>query len=160
MTISATTATGLKTNAVTVTSTNGGTGNTATASITVAHPARLVKSFALASAAVQSPVRLTFKVTNPDTFALSGAAFTDTMPLGLLVANPTRLTESCGGGTITAIPGTYEINLSGATLTATTTCTFSVYVIGTSFGWKHNVTSPVTANNAPAGNVALATILI
>jgi hypothetical protein len=32
--------------------------------------------------------------------------------------------------------------------------------MGTSFGWKHNVTSPVTAANAPNGNVALATILI
>jgi hypothetical protein len=70
------------------------------------------------------------------------------------------LAGSCGGGTITATANTNVISLTGATLAANSTCTFSVYVIGTSFGWKHNITSPVTAANAPAGNVAVATILI
>jgi hypothetical protein len=82
------------------------------------------------------------------------------MPLGLVVFTPNGLTGSCGGGTITAVAGDNTISLSGATLAASSSCTFSVTVMGTSFGWKHNVTSPVTAANAPNGNVALATILI
>jgi uncharacterized repeat protein (TIGR01451 family) len=158
--VAATASTGLKTNSVTVTSTNGSIGNTATASINVAYPANISKGFALAAVPVQSPVKLTFRIDNPNSVALNGVGFTDVMPLGLLVANPSRLAGSCGGGTIAAVPGTNAVSLSGATLAANTTCTFSVYVIGTSFGWKHNVTSPVTAANAPAGNVALASILI
>jgi uncharacterized repeat protein (TIGR01451 family) len=158
--VTSTGSTGLLSNSVQITSANGGTGNTSTTAITVAHPARIVKGFAVGAVAVRSPVKLTFQITNPNTFALTGAGFTDIMPLGLLVATPNRLAGSCGGGTITATANTNVISLTGATLAANSTCTFSVYVIGTSFGWKHNITSPVTAANAPAGNVAVATILI
>jgi uncharacterized repeat protein (TIGR01451 family) len=143
-----------------VTSTNGGTGNTATATLYVAFPAKISAGFGVPSAAVHVPVKLTFKLTNPNTFTLTGVAFTDVMPQGLVVTTPNRLTGTCGGGTITAIAGDDTISLSGATLAANASCTFSVYVMGTTFGWKHNATSPVTAANAPAGNQALASILI
>jgi PKD repeat protein len=154
---------GPKVNTTSTVSSNGGTGAPATASITVVPAlaaARIQKGFGVPAATLNHPVKLTFRITNPNTSALTGVGFTDVMPLGLLIATPNRLTGSCGGGTITAPAGDNTITLTGATLPASSTCTFYVYIIGNSFGWKHNITSRVTADNAPPGNQAVATILI
>jgi uncharacterized repeat protein (TIGR01451 family) len=100
-----------------VTSTEGGTGNTASATITVVAPPSISKAFATPTLLVGSSTALTFTITNPNaTVALTAVGFTDTLPSGLAVSTPNGLTGSCGGGTITAISGTKNISLSGATL--------------------------------------------
>jgi hypothetical protein len=76
------------------------------------------------------------------------------------VPNTNGLTGSCGSGTITTgtVSGFSVVNLSGGTIAAGGSCTFSVNVVGTSGGHKVNTTGTVTSSNAGSGNQATATI--
>lgn len=143
-----------------VSSVNGGTGNTASATITVVAPPVISKAFATPTVLVGSSTGLTFTITNPnETVALTGVGFTDTLP-GLIVSNPNGLTGGCGGGTITATPGATTVSLSGATLAALTTCTFTVNVTGATVGPQVNTTSAVASTNGGPGNSASAPITV
>src|SRR5262249_51034319 len=67
-----------------VSATNGGTGNTASASLIVAAPPSITKSFAPASVPAGVSTSLSFTITNPNSsLALSGIGFTDPFPSGL-----------------------------------------------------------------------------
>jgi uncharacterized repeat protein (TIGR01451 family) len=152
---------GVKTNSVQVTSTNGGTGNTSTASVTVVSPPSISKSFGAASIALNTSTSLSFTISNPNTAqSLSGVAFSDTLPTGLVVSTPNGLTGSCGAGTITATAGANTISLSGGTIAASGSCTFSVNVTGTAAGQKNNTTGAVTSTEGGTGNTASASITV
>ena len=143
-----------------VTSTNGGTGNTASANLNVATPPTITKSFGAASIPVNGSTSLSFTINNPNTtISLTGVAFTDNLPAGLVVSTPNGLTGSCGGGTITAVAGSGSVSLSGATLASTTSCTFSVNVTGTTGGVKNNSVQ-VTATESGPGNTSNASITV
>ena len=64
------------------------------------------------------------------------------------------------GGSITVFPGFTLLRLEGGNIPAFFRCFLSAYVVGTNFGWKHNVTSQITAANAPNGAPGIAHILI
>jgi hypothetical protein len=143
-----------------VSSTNGGTGNTATANLTVASAPTITKSFNPTQIALNGNSTLSFSITNPNaSVALTGIAFTDNLPAGLVVATPNGLTGSCGGGTITATAGSGAISLSGASLAATASCSFSVNVTGTTAGVKTNSVQ-VTSTTGGIGNTSTATITV
>jgi hypothetical protein len=143
-----------------VTSTNGGTGNTATANLTVATPPTITKSFGVATIQVGGSTSLSFTINNPNaSLSLTGVAFTDSLPAGLVVSTPNGLTGSCGGGTITAAAGSSSVSLAGATLAGTASCTFSVNVTGTTAGVKNNSVQ-VTATESGAGNTSNASITV
>ena len=143
-----------------VTSTNGGTGNNASANLTVnPAPPVIIKAFGASSIPLNGTTSLTFTIQNNNAGnALSAIAFSDTLPAGLVVATPNGLTGSCGGGTITAVAGAGSVSLAGASLAASTSCTFSVNVTGTSGGQKNNTTSQVTATESGAGGTASASL--
>src|SRR5581483_7945274 len=108
---------------------------------------------------------LSFTITNPNTAsALSGVAFTDNLPAGVVVAAIPNATGSCGSGTITATAGSGTIGLSGGTLTASpapgSSCTFSVNVTGTTAGSKSNTTGNVTSTEGGTGATSNTAILI
>src|SRR6185312_7223917 len=150
---------GVKNNSVQVTSTEGGTGNTSNASITVVAPATIAKAFGAASIPLNGSTSLSFTITNPSTtVALSGVAFTDTLPAGLIISTPNGLTGTCGAGTITATQGTNTISLSGGTIAANSSCTFSVNVTGTAAGTQNNTTGNVTSTEGGTGGTASASI--
>ena len=149
---------GVKNNSVQVSSTNGGTGNTSNASITVVGPPSISKAFGAASIPLNGSTSLSFTINNPNAVTLTGIGFTDTLPAGLIVSTPNGLTGSCGGGTITATQNTNVISLSGASLAASASCTFSVNVTGTAAGVQNNTSSAVTSNEGGTGNTASATI--
>jgi uncharacterized repeat protein (TIGR01451 family) len=112
--------------------------------------------------ALNATTSLSFTVTNPavnGSFALTGVAFTDTLPAGLVVATPNGLTGSCGGGTVTAAAGSNSVKLAGATLAGGASCTFSVTVKGTTAGVKNNAVA-VASGNAGPGNTAHASITV
>src|SRR5262249_20700831 len=95
---------------------------------------------------------------NPGT-PLTGVAFTDPLPAGLVVATPNGLMGTCDSGTITATAGSGSIMLAGAMLAANASCMFSVNVTGTSPGEKDNSLT-VTSNEAGPSNPSTASLLV
>ncbi len=78
---------GVAPNSVQASSTNGGAGNTSNASVTVVGPPTISKAFNPTSIALNATSTLSFTITNPNTAsALSGVAFTDNLPAGVVVA--------------------------------------------------------------------------
>ena len=142
-----------------VTSTNGGTGNTATANVTVASPPVIVKSFGAAIVPLNGSTSLSFTITNPvaNAVALTGVAFTDNLPAGLVVSTPNALTGTCGAGTITAAAGSSSVSLAGAALATNSSCTFSLNVTMATGGVKNNSVQ-VTSANGGTGNTSNATV--
>ena len=150
---------GMKNNSVTVTSTEGGTGNTSNASITVVGPPVIIKAFGAASIPLNGSTSLSFTIQNNNTTtALVSVGFSDTLPAGLVISTPNGQTGTCGGGTITATQGTNVISLAGASLTASTSCTFSINVTGTAAGTENNTTGSVTSTEGGTGGTASASI--
>ncbi len=150
---------GVKNNSVTVTSTEA-TGNTATASVAVVAPPVIAKSFLPTSIALNGSSTLSFTISNPNAAtALTGVAFIDTLPAGLVVATPNGLTGTCGGGTITATAGTGTVSLAGASLPAASQCTFSVSATGTTAGVKNNSVSVTSIEGGP-GNTGTASVTV
>ena len=141
-----------------VTSTNGGTGLTASAGFTVVAPPSIAKSFGSGTIAVNTSTPLTFTITNPsgNTVSLTGVGFSDTLPSGLTAASATSST--CGGTLTVTSPVT--IQLSGATIAANSQCQFSVAVTGASAGVYQNVTGAVTSTNGGTGNTATANLTV
>ena len=147
------TSAGVKLNTTgTVTSTEGGDGGTGSASIVVVAPPSIVKSFSPASIAINATTVLSFTISNSNSaVALTGVAFTDSLPSGLTVANGSSTV--CGGGTLTTTAPT-TITLTGGSVAAGSSCTFTVNVIGSAGGSYTNVTGAVTSTNGGSGNAA------
>ncbi|HEY2161853.1 MAG TPA: hypothetical protein VGH24_11145, partial [Solirubrobacteraceae bacterium] len=141
-----------------VTSTEGGTGGTASASLVVEAPPSIAMAFSPSTISTGATTSLTFTITNPAANAnqLTGVGFSDSLPVGLTVATPNGLTGSCGGGTITATAGTSAISLSGATLPTGSNCTFSVNVTAGGTPAHYTNTTTVTSTNGGTGNTASA----
>ena len=154
---------GIYLNSVQVTSTNGGTGNTSSATVFVATPPNLSKVFGEVSIGPLSSTTLTFTLINPNHIVtLDGLTFSDTLPTGLVISTPGVVTGTCGGGTIVAPAGNNLITVGGATLPPQASCTFSVNVSsdGTVLGSLTNTTSTVTSNEALPGAAASAILFI
>ena len=108
---------------------------------------------------------LTFALSNPNAILLSGVAFTDTLPTGLVISTPNGLTLDCvplvlvvTPAVITATAGTNLISVSNLTIGHNGTCTLTVNVTATTFnGPLPNTTSTVTSDQAPVGDPATAT---
>jgi len=144
-----------------ISATESGNGSTATASIDVFAPPSIAKSFTPNVIAPGTSSALAFTINNPaaNPGALTGIGFTDTLPANLVLATPNGLSGSCGGGTITATAGSGTVSLSGATLAAGASCTFSVNVTAP-IGIYNNTTSAVTSTNGGNGNSATATLSV
>jgi hypothetical protein len=152
---------GAKNNSVAVTSTNGGTGNTSNATTTVYVPPTLAKAFGTASLVLGTNTSLTFTINNPNTTAgLTGVAFTDALPAGLVVATPNGVAGTCGAGTITATAGATMISLAGGTMAASGACTFSANVTAVAGGAQNNTTGAITSVEGGTGTTASASVTV
>src|SRR5260370_10538993 len=81
-----------------VTSTNGGTGNTATDTLTVGSPPQITKSFNPTSIVLNANSTFSFTITNPNSnVTLNGLAFTDSLPSGLPRASTPNISNGWGG---------------------------------------------------------------
>jgi hypothetical protein len=105
---------------------------------------------------------LTFTVSNPaeNTVPLTGVVLDAALPAGLAIAAPNGLDGSCGGGTITAVPGSHAVSLSGAALPAGDDCTFSVDVTAAGPGDRTVTTDAVQSDNGGEGNAATADLVV
>ncbi len=142
-----------------VSSTDGGIGNTASASVVVVAPPSIAKSFAPTAIVPNGLSTLTLTVTNPavNGVALTGVAVTDALPTGMTVGSPNGLINTCGG-TATATAGSASVSLSGGTLAVNGTCTLSLNVTAANTGTYLNTTSVVSSTNGGTGNTASATL--
>ncbi len=127
------------------------------------------KSFTPATSVVGGISTLTFTLTNPNTGAVSGYNFIDTLPGSMTIANPANATTNgCGTPTLTATAGTNVINFSSGTVAGSTaagagTCTISANVTAPAGTWNNvsnnlfinsvdttrNATASLTVNAAP-----------
>src|SRR5207244_3998623 len=122
-------------------------------------PPTITKIFGAAQIPLNGTTSLTFNITNPNTnVTLTGLAFTDNLPAGLVVANPNGLTNTCGG-TATAVSASGSVSLSGGTLAASAACTITVNVQGTTAGVKNNSVQ-VTSTEGGTGNTSNASITV
>lgn len=125
----------------------------------VVSPPVIVKSFSSATVGLNNSVTLTFTITNPNGATdLTGVSFNDNLPSGLIIANPDSLNGSCDPGVIT--PGVNNINMVGATILASSSCTFSIDVLAIDTGDQVNTTDAVTSNEGGTGNTATATVTV
>ncbi len=141
-----------------ISSTESGTStNYATSTLTVVAPPALGKAFSPASLLTGSTSSLAFTIANPNQLtALTGMGFTDALPAGMTIGT-SGPTSTCGGSLSTA-PNT--ITLTGATLAAKASCTFSVTVTGATSGSKLNTTSVITSTEGGNGAAATATLVV
>lgn len=142
---------------------------TGCSSLPATPPPSLSKAFGTDPITVGSVSRLTFNVSNAATTPvaskpLTGVAFSDTLPAGLLVATPPNAATTCTGGAVTAAAGSSTIALSGASMAAATSCTVAVDVVGAAPGSFENVSARVTSTesgpNPSADGVAIDTISV
>ncbi len=101
-----------------------------------------------ASVAPGASSTLTIRLDNTNAQALTGAAFTDNLPSGLVVAQTPSASTTCSGGFVDALASATSVRLSGATVPATGSCTLTVDVLSNVSGSYTNTiaTAAVTTN--------------
>lgn len=125
-------------------------------------PPTLAKTFSDVSICQGDYSELTFTFTNPNATSLTNVEFTDILPVGLEINDPNGTptvsctTGSSTGHTITAVAGTRTISMTGATLAANSSCSFTVYVKGTTAGSYTNTSGSISSlytgpNNTDTG---------
>lgn len=98
-----------------------------------------------ASTSPGTPATLMIRLENPNAAPLTGAAFTDSLPSGLVVATTPNASTTCAGGAVIAPASATSVRLSGATIPANGNCVVTVSVLS-------NVSGSYT-NSIPAGGV-------
>lgn len=148
-----------------VTTTEGSTNpDPATATLLVVKTPGIAKAFGTSPIAVGDSTTLTFTLSNTNTTALTGAAFTDNL-VNMSIATPGAATGSCTGvGTNLFSAGQTALNFTGLTIPASGSCTVIVNVTSSTAGVNPNTTSGVTtAQTTVAGspsNTANLTVLL
>jgi hypothetical protein len=142
-----------------VASANGGTGNLATANLVIAGNPVISKAFSPALVGVSAPSTLIITITNGSAGSLTGLAFSDSFPAGLVVHGTPNLTNTCngavtdlGGGAVNG--GDNSIQLNGGTIGTNTSCAISIAVTSASPGSYNNTTGTVTTTETGAANTS------
>jgi hypothetical protein len=91
---------------------------------------------------------LSITIANPSpTDKLSNLAFTDTLPAGLTIDDPTNESGTCGStGVPVAVPGASTFSLTGGSLAAATSCVLSVEVVASAPGVLSNNPGAVSSS--------------
>lgn len=69
---------------------------------------------------------MSIQLINPGTIALTGIAFTDNMPSGMILANPLNFNVGTCGGALSGVSGASSFSFSGGSLPASATCTLTL----------------------------------
>jgi hypothetical protein len=101
-------------------------------------------------------ISMTFTVDNSgggylDASDQTNVAFTDTLPMSLLIASPDGLSSTCTGGTASVNAATNTVSLSGLSIAAGATCTVTINVRPVAAGTILNSFGPITSDQAPTG---------
>ena len=125
-------------------------------------PPTVTKAFSPASVAVGGVSRLTITVSNPNAATISlTAAFTDTLPSGVLIAATPNPTTTCGG-TVTAPSGGSTVTLATGSTIPPGSCTIGVNVSAAAAGSFVNtiLAGALQTNNGNNAAPAAATLAV
>jgi LPXTG-site transpeptidase (sortase) family protein len=86
---------------------------------------------------------MSIQLINPGTVALTGIAFTDNMPSGMILANPLNFNVGACGGTLSGVSGASSFSFSGGSVPAFGTCTLT---LSTTMTVNGNLTNIIPAN--------------
>ncbi|MFQ5570297.1 MAG: hypothetical protein ACE5G0_11520, partial [Rhodothermales bacterium] len=101
--------------------------------VTAAHAQPVfTKAFSPSTIGPGSTTMLAFTIDNTSGGPVTDLAFTDVLPGGMTIADPSGATTDCGPGILTAPDGGGTISLTGGTVGGSSTCTVSVNIVGTS----------------------------
>lgn len=145
-----------------ITSPDSGPGTAATAQLLVTNNAVPIstKAFSPTTIKVNDTSTLTITLTNSNATAISGAAFIDTYPYGMINAAVPNAATSCAGGTVSAVAGGDGLTFESGTIPAFGSCTITVAVTSATAGAFYNTTGPVDTANAGSGLAASATLTV
>ena len=145
-----------------VTSSNAGTGGPASAPLIVVLPGpTAAQSFTPATVGVGRSSVLTITLNNPNAAAITGVAFSDLYPAGLVNSATPGANSTCGGTpAVAAAAGGASLTLSGASIPANGSCTVTVNVTSAAAGSFPNSTGQIASSNAALGSAASATLTV
>lgn len=137
---------------------NAETGSTASADVVVTAGSLLgaptaTKAFAPTTVAVGAPSQMTITLNNANSFAITGAQFTDNYPDGMVNASSNPVDTNTCGGTVTADPNGHSAALINGTIPAVPlgSCKVVINVVGAQAGSWVNQTGTIPAANALTG---------
>ena len=107
------------------------------------------KSFSPATIATGGNSRLRINISAPADTDLTNVSIVDNLPPNVTISNSSPATRSnCGSSSVlTAVTGATSITLSGATISAGTTCQINVYVTSSTPGVHTNTILPTDITN-------------
>jgi hypothetical protein len=145
----------------TATNTTDGVTITQTAAVTFVRMAAptVSKSFSPTSIVIGGTSTMTVTLINPNPAPITGTAFTDAYPAGLVNAASPALSNTCGG-TATGAAGGNSLSLNGGTIPASGSCSVSIAVTSNTAGTYSNSTGTVTSTNANNGAASIATLTV
>ena len=95
---------------------------------------------------------LTYTIDNSaEATGVSGLSFSNTLPTGVILANPSNAITSCRNGTFTATAGSSSVTFSDYRLGKNDSCTFSLNVIGSTPSAHSNTTGALSTSAGSAG---------
>lgn len=100
-------------------------------------------------AGVSTTLRFTINNTGTGSVNLTGLAFTDNLPAGLVIAPGPVFTNTCGG-VLSVVAGGGTISLTNGAVSAGASCTITVQVVANTPGSYINPAVTLTSNEAPA----------
>lgn len=163
VTVNVTSATmGIYTNSTGPVSTaNAGTGASASGTLNVVKSPTVTKNFNPGAIMVNGVSTMTVTLTNPNTMAITGVAFTDTYPANMInTATATSSATNTCGGTMTLTNGGAFVSLSGGIIPASGSCSIVVPVTVTTAGTYTNNTGVVSTDNVGSLAAATATVVV
>ena len=144
---------GIYTNTTGTVSANTGSGNQATAVLTILDPPEITKAFAPSTISQGGTSTISFVISNHNASAVNNVAFTDSLTNMTIVNPPAAVVTGagCTGFTISAPNGGNLISVSGGTVPAAVgvtpgTCTIAVQVTSAVAGVWPNATSQTTSS--------------
>lgn len=131
---------------------------TASAQVIATLPATVSKAFSPTTVQIGTVASIGLTITNPNPLALTGLAFVDTFPPGLIIAASPATFNSCGGS-LGATAGGSVLALSGGTIAAGGSCVISVPVSASAAGTYINVAGAPVSDQTSQGVASNAAVL-
>jgi uncharacterized repeat protein (TIGR01451 family) len=147
-----------------ISTSNVGTGNasSATLAVSVGSPLTVAKSFSLSPIAPNATTVLKIRLSNPNAVAITGAAFTDTYPSGLVnTAAPAGVITGAGcSGSVTATVNGSALSLSAGNIPASSFCDITSNVTSATPGSYANSSGAVTTTNGGTATASTASLVV